>query len=126
MKKLLFIYNPKAGKTQIRNNLSDIIEILSRKYEVIVYPTQKEKNAMDIINETKETYNLIVCAGGDGTLDEVASAIVSNNMSTPIGYIPCGSTNDIANSIGLSKNLTKSTKYPRLYRRWDVSANDFV
>ena len=110
MKKLLFIYNPKAGKSQIKNKLGEIVEILSQKYEITIIPTQKAKEAIEITRNKCKDYDLIVCAGGDGTLDETVEGIVSSNISKPIGYIPCGSTNDVANSIGLSKNIEKATK----------------
>ena len=52
-------------------------------------------------------YDLIVCAGGDGTLNEVISGMLKSDVHTPLGYIPCGSTNDFATSMGISTNIKK-------------------
>ena len=46
MKKMLFIYNPKAGKAQIRNKLADILDVFTKGgYEITVYPTQRSEDA---------------------------------------------------------------------------------
>ena len=50
-------------------------------------------------------YDLLVCSGGDGTLDEVVTGIMQSNKLVPVGYIPAGSTNDFANSLGIPKNM---------------------
>lgn len=110
MKKLLFIYNPKAGKALIKEKIGEIVEILSEKYEITIIPTKKVKDAIEIAKNRETKYDLIVCAGGDGTLDEVVKGISLSNFNTPIGYIPCGSTNDVSNSIGLSKDIITATK----------------
>ena len=48
MKKMLFIYNPKAGKAQIRNKLADILDVFTKGgYEITVYPTQRSEDAME-------------------------------------------------------------------------------
>ena len=111
MKKIrtLFIYNPRAGKSQIRGNLSDILDILVKGgHEVTVYPTQHAKDAIRAASAKSKRYDCVVCSGGDGTLDEVVSGILQSSRQVPIGYIPAGSTNDFANSLGLSKNMTEA------------------
>ena len=52
-----------------------------------------------------ETYDLVVCSGGDGTLDEVVTAMMAREDKVPIGYIPTGTTNDFASSLRIPKNL---------------------
>ena len=105
-KKMLFIYNPKAGKGQIKNNLSDIIDIFVKAgNEVTVYPTQYAGDAVRMAAEKSKKYDLLVCSGGDGTLDEVVTGIMQSNKLVPVGYIPAGSTNDFANSLGIPKNM---------------------
>lgn len=70
MKRLLFIINPKAGRTAIRNDLFEIIMVFSQAgYEVVTYPTQGPEDAERKVRVDGEDYDLIVCAGGDGTLD---------------------------------------------------------
>ncbi len=108
-KKMLFIYNPHAGKAQIRSNLLDIIDIFVKaEYEVTVYPTQKQGDAVRATKERTEGYDLLVCSGGDGTLDEVVSGMLECDEKIPIGYVPAGSTNDFANSLGIPKNMVKA------------------
>ena len=74
---MLFIYNPKAGKAQIKNHLVDILDIFVKAgYEVTVYPTQSHGDAIDKTMKKKEKYDIVVCSGGDGTLDEVFTGII--------------------------------------------------
>ncbi len=109
--KMLFIYNPRAGKTQIRNKLSDILEIFAKAgYEITVYPTQKREDALELVQNRSGDYNLVVCSGGDGTLDEVVTGMMRSGFSTPIGYIPAGSTNDFGGSLRLPKNMVKAAQ----------------
>lgn len=105
-KRLLFIFNPKSGKGQIRNNLLDIIDTFVKAgYEVNARPTQYAGEAVEIARERAAEYDIVVCSGGDGTLDEVVSGIMKSGQRRPIGYIPAGSTNDFANSLGLPRNM---------------------
>lgn len=111
MKKILFIYNPFAGKGKIRSNLSDIVEVLSSAdFEITVYPTQHEKDAFNLAAEKAKDYDVIVCSGGDGTLDEVVGGVLRCGKKIPIGYLPCGSTNDFASSLDLPRNLIDAAK----------------
>lgn len=106
---MLFVYNPKAGKAQIRNKLADILDIFAKEdYEVTIYPTQRAGEATQIVEQREEKYDLIVCSGGDGTLDEVVRGMMNSGRITPIGYIPAGSTNDFAQSHGLPKNMIRA------------------
>lgn len=110
-KRLLFIYNPKAGKAKIRNRLADILDIFAvAGYEVTIYPTQKKGDAIERIEDCSPGYDLIVCSGGDGTLDEVVTGMVQRNMHIPIGYIPAGSTNDFGGSLSMPKNMVKAAQ----------------
>ena len=110
-KKMLFIYNPKAGKAQIRNKLAGILDIFTKaKYEITVYPTQKHGDAIEVVANRKPIYDLVVCSGGDGTLDEVVTGMMSSSFRTPIGYIPAGSTNDFGGSLKLPKNMLRAAE----------------
>lgn len=109
--RLLFIFNPKAGKGQIRNNLLDIIDTFVKAgYEVNVHPTQYAGEAMEIARDRAAEYDLVACSGGDGTLDEVVAGVMKSGTKRPIGYIPAGSTNDFANSLGLPKNMKSAAE----------------
>lgn len=110
-KKMLFIINPKAGKAQVKNHLLNIIDIFVKAgYEVTTYVTQSKGDAMRAAKERREEYDLIVCSGGDGTLDEVVTGMVKSGKSLPIGYVPAGSTNDFANSLGLPRSMEKAAQ----------------
>lgn len=107
--KLLFVFNPRAGKAKIKNKLCDIIDIFTKAgYEIVVYPTQEEGDAIRAVRDKKEDYDLLVCSGGDGTLDEVVNGMIKCQKQIPIGYIPAGSTNDFARSLGIPKDMIKA------------------
>ncbi len=107
--KMLFIYNPRAGKAQIRSNLLDIIDIFVKAgYEVTAYPTQAAGDAVKAVKERHAGYDIVACSGGDGTLDEVVTGMMQCDEKIPIGYVPAGSTNDFANSLGIPKSMLKA------------------
>lgn len=115
MKKLLFIYNAKSGKAKIRKYLVGIIDIFIKSgYTVEAYQTQNQKDAMVQVEKRGRDFDMIVCSGGDGTLNEVITGLRSSDWyiekRVPIGYIPAGSTNDFAVSIGLPKNMLKAAE----------------
>lgn len=109
--KILFVFNPRAGKAKIRNKLCDIIDIFVKAgYEVTVYPTQGEGDAIRAVKDKREDYDLLVCSGGDGTLDEVVNGMIKCGKQIPIGYIPAGSTNDFARSLGIPKEMRRAAE----------------
>ena len=111
MKKMLFIYNPKAGKAQIRNKLADILDVFTKgDYEITVYPTQKSEDAMEKTRDRSKDYDIVVCSGGDGTLNETISGMLQLKKTPSLGYIPAGSTNDFASSLKISKNMEKAAR----------------
>lgn len=110
MKRLLFIYNPRAGKELLKPNISDIVDIFVKAgYEVVIYPTQAYRDAYKkVLKYESEEYDLIVCSGGDGTLDEVVTGMMKRSSREPIGYIPTGTTNDFANSLKIPRNIMEA------------------
>lgn len=110
-KKMLFIYNPRAGKTRIRMRLADILDIFAAAdYEMTVCPTRERGEARELVRTRRRDYDLVVCCGGDGTLDEVVGGMEQSGFSTPIGYIPAGSTNDFGVSLSLPRGMTKAAE----------------
>ena len=109
-KRLLFIYNPHAGKELLKPKLSDIIDIFVKAgYEVVAYPTQSYRDAYRKVSEyDSDEYDLVVCSGGDGTIDEVVTGMMQRDKRDPIGYIPTGTTNDFANSLHIPKGLLRA------------------
>ncbi len=88
MKKLLFVYNPNAGTGALKQHLMDVIDIFVKAgYEVTVYPTQKYRDGYHKVKNFGDEYELLVCSGGDGTLDEAVSGMMRRDKKIPIGYI---------------------------------------
>ncbi len=110
MKKLLFIYNPRAGRAQLKSQLSDVVDIFVKAgYEVTVYPTQAYKDALRKVQEYPEdTYDLVVCGGGDGTINEVVSGMMKRAQRNTIGYIPTGTVNDYASSLHIPTSILEA------------------
>lgn len=103
-KSLLFIINPIAGKATIKNKICDITTIfMNYGYDVTIAPTQKGEDAYLYAKEKATQYDLIVCSGGDGTINEVTRAFVEEGCKRPFAYIPTGTVNDYATTLGLSK-----------------------
>ena len=106
MKKLLFVYNPNAGKGLLRPKLADVLDIFVKaEYELTVYPTQSYRDAYHKTVHMEDGYDLVVCSGGDGTLDEVVTGMMQRSNKIPIGYIPAGTTNDFASSLHISRDI---------------------
>lgn len=110
-KKLLFVFNPKSGMGLIKNNLLDIIDIMVKAgYDPTVYPTQARGDAIQKVKEDGAGYDRIVCSGGDGTLDEVVTGMREIDLHIPLGYIPAGSTNDFARTLGIPSDMVKAAE----------------
>ena len=106
MAKLLFIINPRAGVQKINKPLLDIIQIFCQAgYQPTILTTQKQNDATEFVLKYASEMDLIVCAGGDGTLNEVIAGLKASGLSIPLGYLPAGSTNDFAASLNLPTDL---------------------
>lgn len=110
-KRLLLILNPAAGMRKANRFLVDIIALFnSNGYVCTVFCTARQGHATDIARENAHSFDLVVCIGGDGTMNEVMSGLLDSGVDLPIGYIPAGSTNDFAASLGLSKDVLTAAK----------------
>ncbi len=110
MKKALFIYNPVAGRGQIRAAVSDLMVQFSRSgYLLTVFPTAEHGDAARIAAELSAEHDCVICAGGDGTLDEVVSGMEESPAGQrPVIYLPAGSTNDFGASLGISFDVRRA------------------
>ena len=109
--RLLFIFNLCSGKGKIKENLAEIVDIMVKAgWEVTVYTTQCQGDAVEKARLEAGEYDRIVCSGGDGTLDEVVTGMMKAKSRVPIGYIPAGSTNDFGNSLGIDKDMRKAAQ----------------
>ena len=105
MKRLLLILNPCSGKKRANRALAEIVSIFNRGgYDVTVYTTAARGDATQVAASRCREFDCVVCAGGDGTFNEVVSGVYAAGSDTPIGYIPAGSTNDFAASLNISSN----------------------
>ncbi len=103
-KKALLLLNLNAGTGKLKSKLADILNLMTRsEFETVVHITQCSLDAQKVAQEYAESgIDRIICAGGDGTMDEVARGVTASGRKTPIGYIPCGTTNDFGYTLGLS------------------------
>lgn len=135
MKRMLFLINPRSGREQLRGKLMDILDMAVKAgYETEVYITQCRDDARRAARERGCGFDLVVCSGGDGTLNETVSGLMDGAAGRcpaclgeplpgekslpaaagpmpglpPLGYIPSGSTNDFAASLGLRKDKMKA------------------
>ncbi|MBQ8391103.1 MAG: diacylglycerol kinase family lipid kinase [Clostridia bacterium] len=112
-KKLLLVYNPVSGKAQIKHYLSDIIDIYSsHDYCITLHPTKCAKDGYEYIKEHMAEYEVISVCGGDGMLNEAVSALmcVEPEKRPKLAYLPSGSTNDFAGTIGIPSDVRKAAK----------------
>ena len=113
MKKTLLIANPRSGKQRIQTELFNIVDKLTGAgYTPTVALTMHRGHATELAAQAGE-YDLLVCTGGDGTLNEVISGVMAAGLNMPIGYIPLGSTNDFAASLGIPREAAKSLVEPK-------------
>ncbi len=110
-RKLLLIMNPYSGQKVGKRHLVDILELFCKAdYIPTTFMTTGPGNGRQVAAQHAAQHDLVVCLGGDGTFNEVVCGVLDSGADTPIGYIPCGSTNDFAGSVGLNKNLLKAAQ----------------
>lgn len=111
MKRMLFIINPRSGREQIKPKLLEILDLFSKAgYELQVYVTQSRKDATEAARQYSAGKDLVVCSGGDGTLNEVISGLVHLENAPVLGYIPAGSTNDYASSLQIPRAMMEAAE----------------
>ena len=101
MKKIAIIFNPKAGSGK-KAILDKIIKILSSTNSIQLFETKAAGDATDIARKESDNFDIIVAAGGDGTINEVVNGI---NPNTLLGIIPMGTANIVAIEAGISNNV---------------------
>ena len=101
-KKALLLLNPQAGKNTMKHNLLGIVDLFVKEgWNVTVYPTQFPRDAVNAARTMAEDYDMLLVSGGDGTLSEVVTGLMSCEKRPAIGYLPSGTTNDFARTLGL-------------------------
>ena len=110
---LMLVINPTAGKNRARDNLFMLINyFFNHHYHVTVFPTQAKGDACRYVAEYSPQYDALVCVGGDGTLNEAVTGLMlcEPEYRPCLGYIPAGTTNDFANTLGISSDMTTSAE----------------
>lgn len=128
MKKMLFIFNPRSGRERLRTKLLDILDLFVKAgYEVTVHVTQSAGDAQKQVEKKGGGVELLVCSGGDGTLNEVVSGMMawSREKRPQLGYIPAGSTNDFAASLDLPKNMLRAAAIAVAGRPFAIDVGKF-
>ena len=105
------VVNPRSGRAKIKNDLLDIVSVLSNAgHEVTVYPTKCGGDATETVASLEGKYDTIVCCGGDGTLNEVITGMMSNKNEFVLGYIPAGTLNEWSSGLKISKKATTAAQ----------------
>jgi YegS/Rv2252/BmrU family lipid kinase len=107
MKQAILLYNSQAGRGKIGRNLEQVVAIFrDAGYDITPVPLRFDGNPI----EGYESVDLVVVAGGDGTLNYVVNALMHRSLSIPIGILPAGTANDFAGALGMSNNLQKAAR----------------
>lgn len=111
MIKLLLIVNPVSGKRKAVKYLADIISVFNQAGSITeVYITDKPGDATHAVKKYASDMDLVVCCGGDGTLNETITGILEAGLVLPVGYIPTGTTNDFANTLNIPSDPIEAAK----------------
>ena len=111
MKKLLFVMNPMAGQKRANRFLPEILSLYNRAgYDITAYMTGGQGDAVQYVARNAQDMDVVVCCGGDGTMNETVSGVLKSGADVPVGYIPAGSTNDFASSMKLSSSIMQAAQ----------------
>lgn len=109
--KCVFIYNPVSGKGKISKKIGYINKKLCQKYsEVKILATERSGDMSRLVREHADEADAIIFSGGDGSFNEILQEVVDLKNAPELGYIPSGTVNDVARSLGISKNVKKALK----------------
>ena len=109
--KCIFIYNPVSGRGQIVNQVKTIVKRLAEVYDIVdTYPSKSSNDITEATIKACQEYDAIIFAGGDGTFNEVAMGVASCKRRPPLGYIPQGTTNDIARNLRIPRHVKGALK----------------
>ena len=110
-KRIMLIVNPVSGRGQYKSEISHILEVLCRRgAAVTVYMTQHSGHARELAAAHGGQYDIVACLGGDGTLGETISGLMELDHRPPVGYIPLGTTNDMATTLNLPKDAIRAAE----------------
>ena len=109
MLKCVVIYNPNSGKLTNRNEIKRLYKLLENYgYDTQIIYTEYKGHAKELVKKMDDV-DLLLCAGGDGTLNEVISGNIERHKPILLGHLPLGSVNDVAHMYGMTNNTIKNT-----------------
>ena len=123
MENVLLIKNPRAGRDSKRISTGDIISAFKEHgIECFEKETTCQGDAINIAQEFAPSYDAVICCGGDGTYNEVVNGMMRAECDNPIIYLPCGSTNDLAHTLGISSDPHKAARMyvDKLINKFDI------
>ena len=108
MKKCVIIYNPASGKLKKADLRQQFYDVLRKHgYDSEIIYTSRKKDATDIVYNL-DYADLVISAGGDGTLNEVVTGNLKRKKRLTLANLPMGTTNDVGNMYGYTRNFTKN------------------
>ena len=111
-KKVLLVVNPCSGKTKTRISPEEILaRFPESEYEFTTRATTCRGDATNIVKNELADHDMVVCCGGDGTLNETINGVMSMPHRAPIGYVPSGTTCDLASTLGIPNKVDTATKF---------------
>jgi YegS/Rv2252/BmrU family lipid kinase len=110
-KKLLMVVNPTSGKMKIKNQLLNVCKIFCEAgFEVSIHVTANRLDATRITKERGGSFDVVIACGGDGTFNEVVAGAMEAKFAGALGFLPCGTTNDLASTMGIPKTISKAAE----------------
>lgn len=125
-KEILIIVNPNAGKGKVNKYIPQICDNLEKKgYELEVIYTSEKENGEKIIENYIRYIDAVVVCGGDGTISQVINGIIKSHKKIDITFIPFGTTNDYARTVGMSNKKYSLSKNLPKYREVGIDIGSF-
>lgn len=126
MKDLMLLINPNAGREGYRTGLGEVLRIFHEAgYLTTVFFTEGPGDAARLAAENAGNFERVVCVGGDGTLSETISGLMQCPSRPALGYLPMGTANDCAATLGLSRNPVTAARTAAYGRTLDLDVGRF-
>ena len=112
MKRARIIYNPTSGRESFRKHIADVLEILEvAGYETSCHATTGEGDAIEAARLAVERrFDLVIAAGGDGTINEVVNGVAEREFRPKLGILPAGTTNDFARALHIPRDIVAAAE----------------
>lgn len=111
-KRARLIYNPTSGREEMKKRLPDILTILEKGgLETSCHATEGDGDAtLAAAKAVENGFDVVIAAGGDGTIHEVVNGLANKENRPSLGIIPLGTTNDLARALRIPRNWEKATE----------------